>query len=303
MLHRVCLTPVYLTALPQSSERSLQAADHQGRCRGGCQNWKGHLGWRWSFTKQELPGQSSSCPVSPDPKGAIALRRENSCWTGEKASSAGCQGTDSNLRRTNCTKSLGRSCFPVVMTLSNQWERCCFNHLQLHCSLERWLMGSTWKSNCWTQDSKDENLGSFLKPQISLLCLAEQSKQHHFCIEQTTIQDGFNSRWLFTKKRGKRTLTELKEQTHKDYEDYEDRLLFFKKMSRGNLNTIFRPCQLPKSNCRFGMAASSLRNETASAAVLTLLSLPQDAKSGVYSLFQSTYDAFCEGWSFSSLVL
>lgn len=57
----------------------------------------------------------------------------------------------------------------------------------------------------------------------------------------------------------KRALTELKGQTHNNYEDYEDRSS--RHCLKRNPEAILGPCQLPKCNCRFVMGLSSLRQQ------------------------------------------
>lgn len=73
-------------------------------------------------------------------------------------------------------------------------------------------------------------------------------------------------------------MTELKGQTHKDFKDYEDRLLSFKELSREN--SLHYPRALPAAQIQLQVWHGSKLPEAATTAVLTVLSLPPDAKSG-----------------------
>lgn len=74
-------------------------------------------------------------------------------------------------------------------------------------------------------------------------------------------------------------LTELKGQTHKGYEDYEDILLSFKELFRDKSSRY--PRALPAAQIQLQVWLGSKLSEAASTAVLTVPSLLWDAKPGL----------------------
>lgn len=75
-------------------------------------------------------------------------------------------------------------------------------------------------------------------------------------------------------------MTELKGHTDKDYQDYEDRLLSFKELSREK--SLHYPRALSAAQVQLQVWYGSKLPEAASTAVLTVPSMPQDAKSGFF---------------------